>query len=300
MAAQSPLRRNLQSWLFHPLQGALAYLFYGLFRSLPVDAASALGGWIGRTLGPRLGASNRARHNIARAFPDLDRAGIETIVIGMWDNLGRLVGEFPHIPDFHCDTPRLEVVGREYFEALRDDGRPGICFSAHLGNWELNLRPSEDYDCPLASVYRAADNVWVERLYRHARRGLKGSLIPKGARGARQLTATLRDGGHLAMLVDQKMNDGIAIPFFGHPAMTAPALAQFALKYDCVVLPARIERRGGARFRLIFDPPMALPDTGERARDVETLMTQVNARIETWIRAHPEQWLWLHRRWPKA
>ena len=100
------------------------------------------------------------------------------------------------------------------------------------------------------------------------------------------------------MLVDQKMNDGIAVPFLGQAAMTAPALAVFALKYRCPVVPARVTRLGGARFRITFEPPLPVPDSGDHHADVRTMMTRVNAIIERWIRAAPEQWLWLHNRWP--
>ncbi len=100
------------------------------------------------------------------------------------------------------------------------------------------------------------------------------------------------------MLIDQKMNDGIPIPFFGHDAMTAPAVAQLALKFRCPVLPTRAERLGGARFRLTVLQPIKLPDTGNREADIRTLMTQINNMLESWIIERPEQWLWLHRRWP--
>ncbi len=123
-------------------------------------------------------------------------------------------------------------------------------------------------------------------------------LIPKGSAGARQMIASLGRGGHLGMLVDQKMNDGIEAGFFGHKAMTAPALAQLALKYDCPVLPARVERIDGARFRVIVEAPLALPRSGDRAADTRALTETVNRYLERWIAERPEQWLWLHRRWP--
>jgi KDO2-lipid IV(A) lauroyltransferase len=100
------------------------------------------------------------------------------------------------------------------------------------------------------------------------------------------------------MLVDQKMNDGIAVPFFGRDAMTAPALAVLALRYDCAVVPIRMQRLKGARFRMISEPPLALPKTGDNNADRRALMIEVNAIVERWVREHPEQWLWLHRRWP--
>src|SRR6185437_12707464 len=129
-------------------------------------------------------------------------------------------------------------------------------------------------------------------------RGDQGELIPKGALGSRRAVAALRRGGHLSMLADQKLNDGIAVPFFGRPAMTAPALASLALHYDCAVLPARVERLGGARFRLTIHPPLQMPRSGDRAADAAALMAAVNATLESWIRERPEQWFWLHRRWP--
>lgn len=101
------------------------------------------------------------------------------------------------------------------------------------------------------------------------------------------------------MLVDQKMTDGIAVPFFGRDAMTAPALAQFALKYDAPIIPVRSERLEGARFRITFYPELKTPKTGDRHADILAIMTNVNASMESWIRERPEQWLWLHRRWPK-
>ena len=100
------------------------------------------------------------------------------------------------------------------------------------------------------------------------------------------------------MLVDQKMNDGIAVPFFGRDAMTAPALAQFALKYDCPVVPVRVELLGGAYFRMTFYPALEIVPTDDRHADILRIMTEVNAIMESWIRDRPAQWLWLHRRWP--
>jgi KDO2-lipid IV(A) lauroyltransferase len=100
------------------------------------------------------------------------------------------------------------------------------------------------------------------------------------------------------MLVDQKMNDGIAVPFFDRPAMTASAVAELALKFRCPVVPLRCERLGGAHFRVTALPPLLLPDTGDRIADSYSLMLNINQLIESWIREHPEQWLWLHRRWP--
>ena len=124
-------------------------------------------------------------------------------------------------------------------------------------------------------------------------------MFPKGAAGARAALSHLRQGGSLGMLVDQKMNDGIPVPFFGRPAMTAPALAQLALRYRIPVIPIRVIRRGPARFTMVVEAPLALPATGRRHDDIFALSLAINERLEHWIRQDPGAWLWLHRRWPK-
>jgi KDO2-lipid IV(A) lauroyltransferase len=269
-----------------------------VFACLPVDWASALGGAIGRLLGPRLRASRRALRNMARAMPENGDAENRRILRAMWDNLGRAVAEYPHL-DAICAarSKRVEIVNGEAAADLRISGKAGIIFGGHFGNWEIG--PSMIHDLmgsSLLSIYRAANNKWIDRVMRRRLRARQA--IPKGVEGGRQLLRHLRHGGHVAMLVDQKMNDGIAVAFFGRAAMTAPAIARLGLRFHCPLLPVRVERLEGARFRLTILPPLDVVDTGDTAADVLQTMTRVNAVIESWVRARPEQWLWLHRRWP--
>lgn len=290
-----PLTRRV-SWAVQALLAAVAFSLIGL---LPFRVASGMGGWIGRTVGPRMGLSRRARRNLRAAFPDKSDADIETIVHGMWDNLGRSAFEYPHLSgiDFSAPDCPVEIVGREHLERLRADGKPGLLFSAHMGNWELAAVVIGKAEIDAHAVYRAPNNPYMQALFR--RRGADAvRLIEKGPQGARQALKALSDGAHLGMLVDQKMNDGIAVPFFGRDAMTAPALAQFALKFDCPVVPARVERVAGARSRVTFHPPLDIRPTGDRHADIAAIMAAVNATLESWIREKPEQWLWLHNRWP--
>ena len=274
-----------------------ARLIWGLFGLLPLDMASALGGWLARAVGPWLRADRIARRNLARAFPDKSQVEIETILRGMWDNIGRVAGEFPHLEQM--STERVELIGQEYIDLLRDDGQAGIFISGHVGNWELNGAVAVARGLPLHLVYRAANNPWVEDLYRKGRKNAAVALIQKGSEGARQALIVLKKGGHLGMLVDQKMNDGVAIPFFGRDAMTAPAMAQFATKFKCPLVPARVERLRGANFRLTVFPPMEFPHTGDPHDDNRLLLIRINALLEEWVRDRPDQWLWVHRRWPE-
>jgi KDO2-lipid IV(A) lauroyltransferase len=287
--------------LLNRLEAGGVWLVYHFFRLLPLDAASAVGGWLGRTVGPRLAMTRRAYANLRLALPDLTAVEHDGIVNRMWDNLGRNIGEYPHIKDFRLGPgERVEIEGLEHAESMRDDGAPGLFFSAHFGNWELLGPLAAKVRIVLHLVYRAPNNPRVEWIFRVSRDNAGIELIPKGAAGARRLVELLRGGQHVAMLVDQKMNDGIAAPFFGLDAMTAPALAALALKYDCPVLPARVVRVRGARFRVIVEPPYKFARSEDRKADVLAAMIQVNGTVERWIRERPDHWLWLHRRWPKG
>ena len=266
---------------------------------LPLDLASALGGALARAIGPRLGITKRAHLNLRAAMPELGTVEIDTIIRGMWDNLGRVVFEYPHLSKIKvfAGDGRVEVCGLDNLERALATDRRVILFSGHLGNWEIAALAGGQYGLDMAQIYRAANNPLVDAMLARLRGNL-GELIPKGAVASRRAVAALRRGGHLSLLADQKLNDGIAVPFFGRDAMTAPALAMLALRFDCDVLPVRVERLSGARFRLTVYPPLALPKGGDRDADTLALMTAVNRTLETWIRERPEQWFWLHRRWP--
>jgi KDO2-lipid IV(A) lauroyltransferase len=272
---------------------------FGALGLLPLDWASAIGGALARTIGPRLGISKRARLNIRRALPELADHEIAKTIAQMWDNLGRVAAEYPHLRQIRVFEPggRVETHGFEHMDRAVAAGRRMIIFSGHIANWEIGMLAAVQYGVEVAQIYRAANNPLIDRMITRFR-SIGGELIPKGTVAARRAIAVLRRGAHVTMLADQKMNDGIPVPFFGRPAMTASALAALALRFDCDVLPARVERLRGARFRLTVFPPLPLPRSGDHHADVASLMTRVNQTLEGWIRDRPQEWFWVHRRWP--
>ena len=286
------------------LEAAAARAALALVRALPPVAASNLFGAIARRIGPMLPVSRVAEANLRLALPDLDAGQRRCVVRGVWDNLGRVTAELPHLDWLSATAagPGWEVAGQEILDQIIAAGGPAIFFSGHLANWELLSTIPNRSGLPLASFYRAAANPLVDAIIQGWRQRAAGHAVvqfAKGAPGARGALAHLRAGGFLGMLVDQKMNDGIAVPLFGRPAMTAPAAAAFALRYRCPLVPGHIERLGPCRFRLVVEPPLALPNSGDRLADVAALTATMNGCLERWIRQHPEHWLWLHRRWPK-
>ncbi len=292
---------SLPRRLRYGVEFVVVFLLAAVFRALPFESASALGGLIARTLGPRLGVSRRAGQNIRRALGDKSEAEIKSIVRGMWDNLGRTAAEALHLGRRSVieDQKRFDIVGVEHLDAMRDNGLGGILVTAHIGNWEAIGPLTFQRGIPLTTVYREANNPYVGWLLKNLRRATNGAhLVPKGAAGARGLIAALKNKNHLGLLVDQKLNDGIAVPFFGIDAMTAPALAQLAQRFAVSMIPIHCERLGGARLRIVVEPPLELSSGGSKEQNTFETMRRVNAHMEGWIRQHPEQWLWLHNRWP--
>ncbi len=280
------------------------YVAFVIVRIIPFRAASAMGGALARLIGPCLRVNQTARKNLKQAFPEKSDPEIGIILRGMWDNLGRTTFEYPHLSQFRFREPNevnvkanVEIVGAEHIAKLRDDGKAGIFFGGHLANWEVSALAVIHHGVPIHLIYRAPNNPHLENVFRHRQLG-HGELLPKGAEGARRAIKLLNDGEHLGMLIDQKMNDGTAVPFFDRDAMTAPALAQFALKYDVPVVPVRIERIKGIQFRITCYPAIPIRKTANRQSDIHAAMTNVNKILESWIRQRPEQWLWVHNRWP--
>ncbi|MBT3536382.1 MAG: lysophospholipid acyltransferase family protein [Rhodospirillaceae bacterium] len=288
----------------HPIRYRLEYClarcFWALLTALPIAAASNVGAALGTAIGLLPILARRVERNLILAMPDLKPRERAAIRAGVWRNLGRTIAELPHLPDFTLtDQPpragQIQVIGTANLE-----GREGsLLFGGHLANWELMYLVTAKLGRPMHVVYRAANNPLIDQWLWHVREGSSLGALAKGASAARGILAALNKGETVGMLVDQKMNDGIEVTFFGHPAMTAPALAQLALRRNLPVIPVRCERLGGAAFRVTIHEPMVYATGNDQTADITALMGQVNDLMEDWIRARPEQWLWPHNRWPK-
>ncbi len=276
---------------------ALAYLIYGFFRVMPIEMASGLGGSIMRRVGPLMKKQqSTARQNLAAAFPEKTEQEREKIIGDMWDNIGRVIAEYPHL---HRIWKQVDYPGTNHFAEARDKGGPTIFFGGHLSNWEISPIAAKASGLPIHLVYRKPNNPWVDNLLRYARSAAAVGQIVKGREGAREIVSVLKKGGAIGMLIDQKLNEGIPVPFFGRDAMTAEAIGLFALKLNCALYPVQIERTNGARFKLTSYPKLEIVNTGDKDKDVREIMLRINEMLEGWVRQRPEQWLWIHRRWPK-
>jgi Kdo2-lipid IVA lauroyltransferase/acyltransferase len=296
--------QNRGQRILYTFQAAAIGAAFGLVRLLPLDWASGLGGFVARSIGPHLGVSRIGRRNLAAAFPEKSPAEIETILRGVWDNLGRTGAEYAQLDRIFDTDPngpipggRIEAEGIEQFLALREQGKGAILFTGHCGNWELLPVGAMRHGLSVAIFYRPPNNPFAAQLVARIRRRSMGRLLPSGLLGTIAAQEALTRGEYLGMLVDQHHGLGQPIPFFGRPARTAMTLAKLARRFRCPVHGAFVERLNGARFRMVLQPALDLKWTDDAEADHLAAMTQVNKAIEDWVRRHPAQWLWLHRRW---
>lgn len=283
------MKRNTR----HRLQALGFFAAYYVLRALPLDAASWLGGRMGRLFGPHMKAARYARRNLEFAFPEQTPAEREALLPRMWEHLGRVMGEFAHLPGNGLYS-RMSVKGLENAPLV-----PALYIGAHIGNWELSYALAYEHGIPIGLVYRQANNPYIEPVIVRHRLSHASSVFPKGQRGAARMAKAIRRGESMAILMDQKMNEGIPIPFFGREAMTAPAVAQLALRYHMPIVPAMVVRTKGCHFQATVFPPIEVVRSGDEAADVRAILTAINAMLEGWIRQYPEQWFWVHRRWDK-
>jgi Kdo2-lipid IVA lauroyltransferase/acyltransferase len=280
------------------------FLFMGFFWLLGIDAASAVGGFIGRHVFYRVRpVMDRARENLRAAYSEMNPDEMEHIIREMADNLGRTVAEYPHLNKLklHGPNPRLEIVGKEIADAEIARGQGVMFISGHFANWEGMPVMATQLGYDGALVYRPPNNPYVDAYISRMRASAGPKVqIGKGASGTRKIFTMLRRGLCILLLVDQKTEQGVMAPFFGRPAPTTPAPAALALKIGSTLLPASNERLKGARFRMTIHSPITFARTNDHEADIEALTAKINAAIEECVRYRPSQWLWIHRRWKTA
>ena len=298
----SPLRRALWKIGKVGMIGVVRGVF-ALARALGPDRSSAVGGAIARRLGPLLPQHRIGLENLRAAFPDKSEAEIRAILAGAWENIGRLGAEYPHLGQlfdydhYSGEIGRIEVDGIEHFIALSQDGKPALIFSAHLANWELPPICAARYGLDATVVFRPPNEPAAAHVLHEIRSQTMGGLEAARQGAAFAMRGVLERGGHLGMLIDQHFTRGVTVDFLGRPAFTNPIMGKFARAFDCPVHGVRVIRLAAGRFRLQLTPALDLPRDAEGLVDVQGAMQAMTRVVEGWVREHPEQWLWMHRRW---
>jgi Kdo2-lipid IVA lauroyltransferase/acyltransferase len=294
---RSPVLRPAR-WV---LEAAAMAGFWGFSALLSLDRASAAGERLLRWLGPRLQNTRHLRRNLALAFPGRSDAQLDELVREVWAQMGAVLAEYPHLGAICAQdgSNRIETVVRFDRERLRRSHKPAIFVTAHLANWEIAAAAGVLAGFPLSVVYTPIENPWIDRLLYRYRRALGCKLIARDD-ALRPLMRELAAGRSIGLLVDQRVDSGEPVPFFGIDKLTTLVPARLALRFGCDLIPVRVERLVGARFRVTGYEPVIRGGAGLSEHEQVLEMTrQVNALLESWITDAPAQWFCSNRRWPK-
>lgn len=279
-------------WILHTVSRLVAAMPF----SMAQHAGAALGWFVGNILRHR---RKDAREALARCLPDRSPDARKRILNAMYRNLGKTVMEQLRISvhglrDFEG---RIDVQGLEPFQSAAASPRGSLALMAHLGNWELCGYSSQLIDCPIAVVVKKMRDPKFEAYLTRTRQQMNLRMLPAKT-SFRGCLKALRHGEFVAMILDQntKRGRGVFVDFFGQPACTTTGLALLAAQTQTPVFPLFVIRRPGGRYHMIIQDP--IPPPADREPDTLAAATQQYTRIiENMIRTHPEQWIWIHRRW---
>jgi len=259
-----------------------------------------------RRAGPLLKEHRIGRRNLRAAFPEKSDAEIEQILTGVWDNLGRIAVEFAHLDEFQVegfgpsapDTITYPAETTARYERIIRSGTAIICFGAHLANWELPALGARRVGVNSAVLYRRPNNRVVNDAIIKLRTPLMGELIPASLDAPIRLARLVQGGVHVGMLADQHYTKGVDVIFFGRPCKVDALVAVIARQTECPIHGMRVVRRpdGNSFWGELTEEVKPARDADGRI-DVQGTMQAITAVVEGWVREHPEQWLWLHRRW---
>ena len=286
--------------------GAIAVGLLNLLHLVNADAMANIAGSFMRRIGPLLPENRIGRANLVAAFPEKTPAEIDTILRGVWDNVGRVAAEFAHLDHLSEFDPwhperrgRIEAAQADIdrFFNLMQDGKPALVFTAHYANWELPAVCAAVCNVDSAVLYRRPNIPAIDKWLHKTRAANMGKLIPTGLDAPVKLAEALERGTHIGMLVDQYYVRGVDVTFFGRRTKANPLLARLARHIDCPIHGTRVVRLPGHRFRAELTEEIKPMRDAEGKVDVAGTMQIITSVIEGWIREHPEQWLWLHRRW---
>ena len=284
--------------------GIILFIAFLLLKVIGKKSASDICAFLFSKIGPFTKFENIARSNILYVWPHKRNNYVRKITKKMWKNIGRNFGELVHLKNYKpINCNETKVIGLKKIENIilrnKNKKKGMIFFSAHFGNWELGPAIINNLNLNPLCLYRKSNNRFVEYLLQNIRAS-NASYAPKGDIGAKKSFLWLRKGKSLAMLMDQKLNEGPLVDFLGRPASTASFIAEMAIRMKLDIIPIKFSRNKKNQNVITFYNKTIFPKNNlSKEKKIEFILKQINNTMSEWIKAQPEYWLWIHRRWAK-
>lgn len=290
---------------FNNLKEFIIYIIFLLyihfFRLLGLDTASYIMGKILRLIGPYHTKSKVVIKNLKMIYPDLSKSEISKMLSSIWENFGRYLGEFPFVDKKYLEkiNERIKLNGFEKIQKLINEKKKILIFSSHSANWEFEMFSilKKIDDCSI--IYRKINNRFIDQYIKSKRKIMDVHSIEKGLEGSKDLLKALKSSKNILLLQDQKMNEGISVPFLGKKAMTSDSSAKISRQFEYTLVPVFIKRTIGVNFEIEVYDPIYSEKTDDKESDIYKTTKRMNDIISSWINKYPTDWFWFHQRWVK-
>ena len=272
------------------------FFLFIIFKILGLKNSSTLASLLFKNIGPFFRSKKLIENNILKAFPNMNKDDLNQIANNMWGNYGRILAEYIFLKNFRKTIPtrNLKIVGQDILDKIRENKKPVIFISGHFNNFELMAMHIEKSGINLAAIYRPLNNIFLNALMEKIRKKyICKNQIKKGFAGSRQLLSFFKNGYSIALMIDQRVSQGIKSNFFKHGAFTTTIPAQFVKKFNCKIVPIYIERTKGVNFTLTIHEPLEYT----KKDTIESITLDLNCLLEKMILNNPSQWIWTHDRW---
>jgi len=277
-------------------QFLIILIFFLIFKILGLKYASNFSSKVVALIGPLFRSKKTIEQNILRAIPGMDEKQVKELTHNMWCNYGRILSEYVFIKDFRKSNSKynLQIEGQEILDKIKKTSKPVIFISGHFNNFELMAMHIEKSGINLAAIYRPLNNKFLNFVMEKIRKKyICKNQIKKGISGTKQLLSFFKNGSSIALMIDQRVSQGIKSNFFKHEAFTTTIPAQFVKKFGCCVVPIYIERIKDINFKLTINKPL----TYSNEDSIKSITLDLNNLLEKMILKNPDQWIWSHNRW---
>ena len=272
-----------------------------IFKIIGLRNASYIGGLLGKFIGPLFRSTSIIIKNIKIGLGEIDKIKEKEIVDGMWSNIGKTFAEYVFLKDFKFNKTTLnhiKIKGTNYLNDIKKSNESVIFYSGHFANFELMAMELDKFGIKTAAIYRPLNNFFLNPIMEYLRmKYICPNQIPKGRIGMREIINKIKDGFSIALMVDQRVGEGLRVPFFNRLAHTTTIPAQLALKYNCKLVPISLKRIENVNFEMTVHQPYKIEKTENADQDTQKITLEINQIIEKMIIENPTQWLWSHNRW---
>ena len=270
--------------------------FFSLFKFLRLNFSSKIGGKLFEKIGPLFRSKKLIQKNIKRAFPHINEENSDKIKKLMWNNYGRLFAEYIFIKEFRNGkySSNIEIEGQDILEKIKETGQQVVFVSGHFSNFELMAMHLEKSGVKLCAIYRPLNNIFLNPLMEKIRnKYICKYQIKKGISGVKSLIKLMKNNFSTALMIDQRVSEGILSNFFEKPALTTTIPAQLVKKFNIPIVPVYIERVRDVHYKIVINKPIVFT----KDNTIQKMTDDLNLILEKMILKKPEQWIWTHNRW---